>query len=220
MTGDTIVILGRGHTAAKGVAAAAERECACWTLNEAWQDPAVLAVMTALFDLHRDEQHFLSPENDLRKLRKDVPVWLQREHPEIEQSIRFPIEKLESKLERLGCRARYLNDTVCYMLAYAIALKTSGSQLRELILAGVDLHPRNRAEAVHERPCIEYWCGVANGIGVKVRRPAESYLFHFRDLEDGRYGYDHDGYGPQRPRLQRDRNMPHLYEVPDSDLMV
>lgn len=220
MTGrpDVLVILGRGRTAPKGVAAAVELGCQCWTCNEAWQDPAVLGVMTHLFELHTDEQHWLAPEHDLRKLRKEVPVFMQRTHAEIPQSVRFPIDVVEDKLERLGLRHRYMNDTICYMLAYAIALKLSGRDLREIRMAGVDLHPRQRAEALHERPCVEYWCGVANGMGIRIRRPPESYLFHFRGLEDGRYGYDNDGYGPAC-RLQRDEATGQ-YEVLDSELMV
>ena len=89
----------------------------------------------------------------------------------------FPMKRI---VEKFG--VNYFSDTICYMLVYAIDQAT-GKEDGELKLRypmrirlyGADMHTKD--EYALEKPAIEYWIGVARGLGIEVEVSEGSALF-------------------------------------------
>jgi hypothetical protein len=88
----------------------------------------------------------------------------------------------------------YFNNTVPYMVAFAVALHVAGGPgvVDELHVYGCDYSYTGAGEA-HKRErgraCLEYWLAVANAAGIRLVLPQETSLLDMNQ-DDGLYGYD------------------------------
>jgi len=134
-----------------------------WTLNEDYQP----GITTRHFDIHTP-LHSVSVVDGI----DDVAVmvldkeWLDREHTE-----RYPMEEVA---EFYGWEkgAEYLATTPAYMLALAIMWHKWDT----VLFPGIDFYWEHRAEALWERPCVEWYMGFARAVGIKLMVPDESSL--------------------------------------------
>ena len=146
-----------------------------WGLNDGyrlWLDDPHRA--TRWFELHgripltearRPEDHW----DRLDALK--IPVYYLANRPQaIKRSIQFPLERVRK------IRADYFACTYAYQIGLALLECVS-----ELTLCGTPLiGPR---EALVERPCVEWWLGLAHGRGVKVT------IHHQERMGLGRHPY-------------------------------
>ena len=157
-----------------------------WGMNDLWahwsQFPHVAPRWDAWFDLHNQEvqrNNFRtgSAHYDWLKGQKHLPIYLLHEDEEIPHGIPFPLEDIA---EHFGCR--YFTSTPAYQIAFAAYLG-----YKEIHVYGVNLLGAEEYE--YQRPCAEYWIGVARGMGIHVYLPDESTLCKASYL----YGYDTHG---------------------------
>lgn len=134
-----------------------------------------------------------------------IPVYMNEAHDDLPSSLRFPIERMCAKF------GDYFTSTVPYMLAVALdeidtrvtqALAGLGilapdkyeARRRELYgeytigIFGIDLVVEE--EYFEQRPCAEYWIGMAVARGIRVFIPQPSALCKQRV----RYGYQPEVY--------------------------
>jgi hypothetical protein len=111
------------------------------------------------------------------------PVYTQEKLAEIPASVALPVEEMVGELGD-----RYFTSTPAYMMALAIL-----DGYEEVHLYGIDL--LEESEYQYQRPCLEYWLGVARGRGIKVYIPKQSallkanYVYGFSyPPEPGKYG--------------------------------
>ena len=131
-------------------------------------------------------------------LKKNIPEHLEAfetwadKHDEMEIVLLEPYEKLPRatifpryEMEYMS-RSWYHCGSFDWIVAYAAHL---GAQ--EIFLSGVGLH-RESGEPMSAGPCLEYWCGYAEGKGVKVTTGSDCDLFwNYRLVRDHKaYGYD------------------------------
>jgi len=109
----------------------------------------------------------------MRINKMKVPLIAPFKYEEIPLSEAFPIEEC---VKVFGMP--YFTNTICYMIAYAL-LKGA----KEIELYGVN--QAGSHEYTEERGGVEYWLGVANGLGVKITiHGKDSQLIKYK----GRYG--------------------------------
>lgn len=148
-----------------------------------------------LFEMH-DRRLFLDREIAKRVRLDDylerlqmawVPVYMQQTHPDIPQSIPYPLEELEESVwynfprrswnER---QADWYQSSAAYMLALAIhELDNKGITG----LWGIDVTRED--EFADEQPCLSYLIGYANGRGIDVilpEGPTELCKYHGKDI--------------------------------------
>ncbi len=101
------------------------------------------------------------------------PVYMQQPWPQIPNAVEFPLDKAIAKF------GRYFTNTIAYELAYAIML-----DFDEIHIYGVDMAVAE--EFMNQRPSVEFFVGVAVGLGKKVYIPPEADLLKTRFL----YGYE------------------------------
>jgi hypothetical protein len=130
-----------------------------------------------LIDIHRfDAERKGMPANYFDWLvHCGCPVYLQDKHPQIPNSVRYPIEMATARF----------GDYFASSIAYATALGIL-SGYEEIALYGIDL--QDDSEYAYQRPNAEYLLGFAAGAGIKVVIPQEAMLLKYTH----RYGYDRD----------------------------
>lgn len=101
-----------------------------------------------------------------------IPVFMQEVDPFIPTSIHYPIEDIEARF------GSYFTSTAAYMMALALY-----ERVDELGLLG--LHLDRSDEYTEQKPCIEYYLGIAKEMGVTIRLPADCDL-----TKAPRYAYD------------------------------
>ena len=130
------------------------------------------------FEIHRRDQYEqdVVPGTDyLGWLRRcPIPVIMNERRADVPQSVRYPVERI---IERWG--RDYFTCSVAYEIAWAIEQAPE-----EIGLWGVDLAVGG--EYFFERPCAEYWLGIARGLGVRVTIPEGAALLK----ASHRYGYE------------------------------
>lgn len=142
-----------------------------WALNEIPQPR-----MDRHFELHPME---VQSARELAWLAAcTVPCYLLTPDPRVPSGIGYPLEWV---LERTGGR-RYFTCTFAFQIALALA-----EGFKEIGLWGVDLDLGTARERLVEKPCVEYWLGLAEGRGVNILLPSGSTLLS-RDFQ---YGYDY-----------------------------
>ena len=97
----------------------------------------------------------------------------------VKNAVQYPLERI---LEQTGGR-RYFTCTFAFQVALAV---TEGFE--EIGLWGVDLDLGTQRERLVEKPCVEYWLGLAEGKGVTVTLPPGATLLARPWL----YGYDYE----------------------------
>lgn len=90
---------------------------------------------------------------------------------EIKNNSIFPIQNVINEFQ-----IEFFLNSICYMIAYAIM-----QEPKSISLMGVDM--RNNMDFLVEKGCVEFWCGVAVGRGIKVFTPKLSNVLrnNFKD---------------------------------------
>ena len=117
----------------------------------------------------------------------DVPLIAPYKYAEIPKSEAFPLEEV---VARFG--VAYFSNTIAYMIAYALLKGATEIELFGINQAGAH-------EYTEERPSVEYWIGIAVGMGVKVTiNGKDSQLLKHKGRYGSNilYGYltDYDGF--------------------------
>jgi hypothetical protein len=108
--------------------------------------------------------------------------WLQEDHPfpifmqydfrDVPSAVRYPLEEV------MDLGGMYLTSTPAMMLALGILMgyKTIG-------IWGVEM--QHDSEYAYQKPCMEYWLGIAKGLGIEVYLPPNCAL-----LRGNLYAYE------------------------------
>lgn len=134
-----------------------------WGINKLWSVNIPNFRWDRWFDIHDpscwDEQHHYW----LKTQRGNKPIYLQENHADIADSVRFPIEEVTQRF------TPYHTNSISYMIALALI---EGFDV--IGLYGVDMESGGEYEV--ERPSVEYFLGVAEGMGKEIILPKESPL--------------------------------------------
>lgn len=116
-------------------------------------------------DWHDDQnQRFGRGTDHLLFLQKcNVPVYMKETQPDIPMSVRYPIGEV---VVRFG---KYLTSSAAYMIALALY---EGCDRLELY----GIHMATATEFVTQRACMEYYLGIAEGMGIETFVPDECPL--------------------------------------------
>jgi len=177
-TKDKVAIVGFADT--RKYAPFDNPEFEIWGMNELYIEHDIPRV-DVLFELH-DFEHIKKSrrnagEGHFKWLQEaKIPVILQEEHEDMPMSIAFPKNVIISKFPRA-----YFTNTVSWMMAYAIMLEYKTIHLYGINMA-VD------GEYSYERPSCEYFCGIAEGLGIELFIHPDSDLCKTTFL----YGFEND----------------------------
>ena len=150
----------------------------------------------AWFNIHKFNE--IAAENAQWLAQQKVPVYLVDQHPDIPNSVRYPLEAMCEKFPR-----RYFCSGIGYMLALAI---DSGYEF--IGLYGVDM--ALESEYQYQRPNCEYFIGLAEGRGIEVYVPKASqlmkgpWLYGFEDPPVSAYSDILHRFAKQREQTQKD----------------
>jgi len=149
--------------------------------------------LTRLFELHK--QHWYLRKEVPRSVAywewlqkpQEFPIYMQEVTPEVPSSVKYPLDEIvESCLtglveindDRDETIRKYFTSSFAYMMALAIHEKFDVIELY-----GVDME--NDTEYGYQRPCGEFWIGLALGRGIKVVLPEPCEM-----CKAVLYGYD------------------------------
>lgn len=163
-----------------------DNEWEIWTLNEAYKLADQLAQQKRQFRVDRwfeiHDPYSASKNNPQHhKFLRDcpVPLFLQKHYPEFPRSVPFPLEQMLKFYEDMGCTGtRYHVCSISYMLALALY-----EGYREVGIYGVDL--ATSSEYHWQRPSVEFWLGLLDGLGIKLIIPETCDLLKCTDM----YGF-------------------------------
>ena len=114
-----------------------------------------------------------------------IPLISVREYQGIPTSVRYPIEEI---IETFG--TTYFTNSISYMLAYAL-----WCGFREIYIYGCKMEQQE--EILRDKSNLEFWLGIARGMGVKVVLDGEANLLETRNHV--LYGFDYARkYGQER----------------------
>lgn len=162
-----------------------------WGLNAIRPKWSIDIPWAAWFNLHRIEHLIRDWAEGLEKERawaaknKQVPFYVIGEadwRAFVPSAVEFPLHEI-AELPRGG---RYHAGSIDLMVAYAISRGVC-----EIALHGIGLAMES-GEPISARPCLEYWCGVAEGRGIKVNTAEDCDIFAQYHLVKSHsiYGYD------------------------------
>jgi hypothetical protein len=138
-------------------------------------------------NLEKYKWHLFDKEAEWSKEHPHVPFYTCDKWPERNklagQQI-FPRGELESALSPRG--ADYHCGSFDWMVAFAIYCEAT-----EINLHGISLC-LEAGEPISSRACLEYWCGYAEGRGIKVTAAEDCDLFHFYHLVKSKLVYSYD----------------------------
>jgi|TARA_R110002012_G_scaffold271217_1_gene456443 hypothetical protein len=117
---------------------------------------------------------------DRLKAKLNVPIFsceLDKRCPDV---VEFPLQEVLQKT-----KYAYLNNTVAYSFAYAVA-----EEVKELHLYGIDFTHKDIAFAEAGRACCEFWLAIATSKGIKINIAHSSSLLDTNIPDDQKlYGY-------------------------------
>lgn len=162
-----LVILGCGKSHEK--APYDDESYSIWTLNEF--EPERYDLM---FEMHpMDVQN----ERELEFLKNcKKPIYVLEETALVPTGIVYPLKKILAHPWSIP----YFTCTMAYEMALAIHLG-----FEEIELWGLNMDEGSPRERTVESACLQYWCGIATGKGIKVRWNEHP---SFRRYD---YGYDY-----------------------------
>jgi hypothetical protein len=122
--------------------------------------------VTRYFEMHDDAM--LKPEIRANYAAKGVPVYAL--HPlKGFQQLPYPLEKVRAFFGQ-----EYFTSSIAYMIALALYEHSQGQPIGEIGLWGVDM--LTDEEYGLQRPCVEFYLGVATGMNIAVTIPSNSAL--------------------------------------------
>jgi len=143
-----------------------------WSLNRCY---VFLKNWDRWYEVHEEDLYTgktgLREDGYLDMLRKtDKPVYMQHPHPDVPTAIKFDL----GVFDKVGFR-HYYRTSIAHMLAHACyEHKIEGKTITELHICGVDMSAYS--EYSEQLPCVNYWLGVVEGLGIKVVIPTASPL--------------------------------------------
>lgn len=149
------------------------------------------------FQLHRDDAgqfHGVRDPNHRAFLQfaHPFPIYMWNHYDEFPSSVPFPLQELLTKPVlphgKPISEEAYYNNSISYMIALAIL-----EGFKEIAVFGVDMAiegVHGQSEYGHQRPSVEYFIGVARGLGINVVLHEESEICKCAFL----YGYDNTMY--------------------------
>lgn len=113
-----------------------------------------IAEFTRWFDIH---ENGIIPDARWKAYQQlGLPVYVQQTRDDMPNTIAFPRTDIERALD-----SRYFTSTIAWQLALALMMG-----FRRIEIYGVDMAQKD--EYFFQRPCVEYWIGRAEGMGVEV----------------------------------------------------
>lgn len=114
------------------------------------------------------------------KTKLNIPIFSCTTDDRCPDVVEYPLQEV---LQKTGYA--YLNNTVAYAIAYAVAQKVGS-----LHLYGIDFTHNNVAFAEAGRGCCEFWLAIATTKGIKINIAHNSSLLDMNVPEDQKlYGY-------------------------------
>jgi len=152
--------------------------------------------VTLLFELHAPElwdgygdKHASQLYVDALKTWDTCPIMMQQAYPEIPQAVALPKDDILATVTPTDTMP-YQTSQVSWQLAYAIhEVRKAGDG--EILLYGYDLISEGESRS-HQRHAVEYYIGMARGMGIPVTIADRSTLC--KQTRDGKpicYGYDY-----------------------------
>lgn len=116
-------------------------------------------------------------------LRKDhgKPVYMVQHYDAYPSSVAYPKAEVSMRFRK------YFTNGLAYMLGLLLLEHVNGQTIQRLEVWGADM--RHSEEYQIQRPCFEFWLGVAQGLGIDVYVPPSSALLS----ADFDYGYEEQG---------------------------
>lgn len=144
------------------------------------------------FQLHREDggafHGVRDPQHRVWLAHATCPIWMWAPHPDIPASVAYPLHDVLAKPilphGKPMSEEAYFNNSISWMLAKAIL-----DGYKEIAVFGVDMAiegVHGQSEYGSQRPSVEYFVGIARGLGIDVRLHEESEICKCAYL----YGYD------------------------------
>lgn len=157
------------------------------------QIPELWPQATAWQNLHKWPDIKCDPGHVAWLLEAPFPVWLfpqtiadaAKDGVVFPTAVPFPVDEILAAAAGMAGE-RYFTNSIAWMVALAV-MRLQDVEDAELALYGIDL--AQETEYRVERPCVEYWLGVAEALGIKVTIPAQADILKSAFL----YGVDHGG---------------------------
>ncbi len=151
-----------------------------WSCNSLWRccsDSEGLFRGDRWFEMHPMD---VQTAEELELIQRcPIPIYtLEDETSHVPNSVRFPLERIRERIQH-----GYFTCTFAYQIALAIV-----EGFKEIGLYGVELGYGTPRERLVEKPCVEFWMGLAWGRGIKISIPDSSTLAQHRY----NYGYEYD----------------------------
>lgn len=206
-----IAILGTGPRS-RGDAPYDDPSVEIWTIARGMYIPPRVDL---LFELHVPALWDGWGTTDGKKLYVDclkdakVPVVMQEVYAEVPLSKRLPKDEILKVVTpyELGCQSPYQTSQVSWMMCYALyqmfspekalnywmqkCLGNTPDPLGEILFYGIDLISEGEARS-YQRHCLEYYVGMARGLGIKLTVADKSTLCkHTVDGQSKMYAYDY-----------------------------
>jgi len=147
-----------------------------WGLNELYMYIPRYDRWFELHDLNNPVAGQRNPGKHREWLRNaNIPIYMQEKYEDIPNAVTYPKDAI---IEKFG---RYFTNSISWMIALAIS-----EGFETIDLYGVDM--AQDEEHMKQRPSVEYFVGLARGMGINVRIPIESDLTNTAKL----YAFDKD----------------------------
>lgn len=156
---DNLIIMGFASTSAHQAPIQTNEVSDIWGLNTI--DTLLPGAYSLMFNLHKSG---IPQEHVQRMAESKYYTLMPYHHPDIEKSIEFPFTEI---IEFFG--APYFSCTAAWQLGLAIMMG-----YKRIDIWGVDM--TEDKEYAYERPCVEYYIGIARGMGILVGIPDTSAL--------------------------------------------
>jgi hypothetical protein len=113
---------------------------------------------------------FYDPATDGRD--RDFPIYMQEAFEDILNSVEYPIEEIFEDFSFLinEEQAMYFTSTFPLAIALAIHEHKNGQPVDEIGIYGI--HMQSGTEYNFQKPCMEFWLGVALGEGIELTFPS------------------------------------------------
>lgn len=145
-----------------------------WAMNQLYRK---IPRADRWFEIHKNwDEHVVVGTDHFGWLASaPIPIYMVDRINGIPNSVRFPIERV------MGKHIDYFTSSVAFMIALAIE-----EGFKEIGLWGIDLIVGD--EYFYQKPCAEFWLGVAHGKGITVTLPHTTALCK----QSHRYGYQQE----------------------------
>lgn len=152
-----------------------------WSLNEAYellkQVPNGKGGADRWFEIHSPHSPSKNkPKHHAFLANCNIPLYMWQHFPEFPTSIPYPLQQV---VERFG--SKYFTNSISYMVALSLL-----EGFEEIWITGVDMACDSEYQT--QRASVEWWIGLAQGMGVKVYIPDDSDLLKCSGL----YGFESD----------------------------